>query len=83
MVCDRCVMTVKNILASLGYEHAEVSMGKAEVDADLTAAELDTIGNKLAEVGFMLLENPDDVLVERIKNAVIALVRRDDATGTQ
>ena len=58
MVCDRCVMTVKNILASLGYEHAEVSMGKAEVDADLTAAELDTIGNK---------------------NAVIALVRRDDA----
>lgn len=79
MVCDRCVMTVKNILASLGYANAEVAMGNAEVDADLTAAELDTIGRKLADVGFELLKNPEDVLVERIKNAVIALVRRDDA----
>lgn len=79
MVCDRCVMTVKNILASLGYGHAVVTMGKAEMDADLTTEEMGAIGHKLAEVGFMLLENPDDVLVERIKNAVIALVRRDDA----
>lgn len=78
MVCDRCVMTVRQIVASSGMTDAKVEMGKVTFAGELSPEKIAEIGQKLGDVGFELLKNPEDVLVERVKNAVIELVRSDD-----
>lgn len=78
MVCDRCVMTVRQIVASSGIADAKVEMGKVMLTGELSPEKIAEIGQKLSDVGFELLKNPEDVLVERVKNAVIELVRSDD-----
>ena len=78
MVCPRCVMAVTSVLQSLGYNVAQVNIGNATVTDDLTASQLDTLDAHLRKIGFELLRNEDDALVERIKTAVIFLSRRDD-----
>ena len=76
MVCPRCIITVREILTSLGYALADVKLGYAELElSELSAAQLSEINDKLMEVGFELLVDNDYVTVERIKLAVIYFAR--------
>jgi len=78
MVCDRCVASVRTLLAALGYGDARVGMGWAAVPDGLGSEQLDAIAQTLEAEGFELLRGSDEALVERIKAALIALARRAD-----
>ena len=78
MVCDRCVASVRALLAVLGYGDARVGMGWADVPDGLDGGQLDAIARALEAEGFELLRGSDETLVERIKAALIALARRAD-----
>ncbi len=80
MVCPRCVMAVRDVLQSLGYTATQVNIGNATVAQDLDAAQLNELDEHLQAIGFELLRNGDEALVERIKTAVIFLSRRDDGS---
>lgn len=71
MVCDRCIMTVKNILDELKIPYHQVELGIVNLPQPLHPDKKPILQQRLYDVGFELLENPVDRLVELIKTAVI------------
>jgi AraC family transcriptional regulator len=69
MVCNRCVITVKNGLEQLGYQSVEVSLGEASFipPAAYNQTELE---NKLSVLGFSLLEDKNIKIVKEVKSIV-------------
>ena len=65
MVCPRCIIAVRGILASEGIKAKTVSLG------DVETAELH-------EMGFELLDDPRSQLVEQIRIAVLKWVRMEE-----
>jgi AraC family transcriptional regulator len=74
MVCDRCVLSVKNQLESLDFVVKDITLGKVDVYPDPTKERLQDISSSLSLLGFELLDREKDQLVERIKNQVIEIV---------
>lgn len=71
MVCDRCIMTVQEVLEDLGLQVSSVSLGKADLEESPDSIELDSIAEKLNEKGFELIREHDQALVEQIKTELI------------
>lgn len=77
MVCPRCVILVREDLTNLGYDVANVALGTADVRFPADGAPLPDpapLRAALHALGFELLTDPQDQLVEQIKAAVIELV---------
>lgn len=74
MVCNRCVMVVREELNKLQLEPTEVVLGEAEIKDDLTTEEKEKLRQNLAALGFELLDDKKAKLVEKIKNAIIEIV---------
>ena len=75
MVCDRCKRVVAEELQKLGYTVHQVNLGEAEVSAKEGNPDLDQIREMLESNGFELLDDRKTQLIEKVKLAVIELVR--------
>lgn len=75
MVCPRCVMAVRDIITSMGYDVIDVSLGSAVIDCNIDDIDLIEVDNRLHAVGFELIFNDDLELTENIKMACIELAR--------
>ena len=71
MVCQRCVLTVENILTELKIPFHKISLGEVDLDQKLSTDELKTIDEALQKVGFELIERRVNKIIEDIKKAVI------------
>ena len=78
MVCIRCQMAVKAELGKLGIKYSYVKIGEAEIIGDLHPDTKEQLKINLQETGLFLIENKKNVLVEKIKNAIIELVHFSD-----
>lgn len=78
MVCDRCIMIVKQQLENLNFEVKDISLGKVELDKVPDAEDLHHIASSFQLLGFELMDKEKDQLVEQIKNKVIELVHYKD-----
>jgi AraC family transcriptional regulator len=78
MVCDRCIMVVRQQLENIGLNVGEVSLGSAEVQPAPDSEQLNLISSQLKLLGFELLDNEKDRMVERIKNLFIEKVHYSD-----
>ena len=77
MVCPRCIILVREDLTSLGYDVAAVALGTADVRFPTDGTPLPEpapLRAALHSLGFELLTDPQDQLVEQIKATVIELV---------
>lgn len=83
MVCDRCIMIVRQQLENFGFKVDEISLGKIEVEPVPDASQLQSIGNALAGLGFELIDKEKDQLVEQIKTQIINLIHYSDLSGMQ
>lgn len=82
MVCDRCRMVVRELFAELGIETRSVELGVVRTAAPV-AEELrkrlgERLGERLRELGFELLDEPRQRIVEQMKTEIIRLVHRDN-----
>lgn len=75
MVCDRCKRVVAEELQKLGYTVHQVNLGEAEVSASEGNPDLEQIREMLESNGFELLDDRKTQLIEKVKLAVIELVR--------
>lgn len=75
MVCPRCIMAVRALLAEEGYAQADVTLGAATVEGVIPAGKIGSIRRRLEEIGFVLIEDPREELAERLRTAVIELAR--------
>ena len=56
MVCNRCIMTVENILKEQNIPINKISLGEVELLEKLTAEKRKTIEAALQKVGFELID---------------------------
>src|ERR1700753_3005071 len=75
MVCDRCKMAVENVLAAQQLHPLSMQLGEVEIDDALTKEQTEKLRTALETLGFELMDDKRSRQIEKIKNAIIALVR--------
>lgn len=78
MVCRHCVKTVERVLSEAGFTVENVALGRASIIdfGGISPREaLPLVGRILKANDFELLTDPDEVLVDEVKHAVIEYVR--------
>lgn len=83
MVCDRCIFAVKKQFEDLGHTINQISLGKVTVVEDLNESELAKLGLSLRNLGFEVISNEKERLIEQIKNVVIAKIHHSDLSELQ
>lgn len=78
MVCDRCIMVVKQQLETLDFHVKDISLGKVDIVPEPDESQLLQISSSLSLVGFELLDSEKQQIVEQIKNIVITKVHHFD-----
>lgn len=78
MVCDRCIMIVKQQIENLGLVVEEISLGKISVHPEPSSNQLQDLSSTFQLLGFELIDKGKDQLVEMIKTEVINLVHYSD-----
>ena len=78
MVCQRCVMTVENILKKEKIPYSKVSLGEVELTRDLSADEVKKVDEDLKQVGFELITGRTNKIVEDIKQLVMEYIALGD-----
>ncbi len=74
MVCNRCIKVVREELEKLHLEVRSIALGEAVVGGDVSSVHND-IKQTLAENGFELIENKKARTIERVKLAILNLIR--------
>lgn len=78
MVCDRCIMVVRQQLQHLDLEVSEISLGTAVVYPDPSENKLREIAASLKVLGFELIDKDKDKLIESIRNTVIEIIHHSN-----
>ena len=75
MVCDRCKMVVKAELEQLGLHPILVELGVVELqELNMDKLQMSSLLKNLQVLGFDLIEDKNNRLVEKIKNLIVDLV---------
>src|SRR5688572_29646311 len=78
MVCDRCILVIKEQLEKAGIGYNQVSLGEVQLDKEPTAEQLTNLNHNLSAIGFELLDDKKEKLIEKIKNIIISLIHRNE-----
>ena len=78
MVCNRCVMVVKQKLEKMKLKIVNVSMGEVELVKPASAKQLSDISVRLQELGFELLDDQKQKQIEKIKTLLIKKTQSGD-----
>lgn len=78
MVCNRCIMVVKQQLTSLGIGYNEVELGQIRLSGPVSEEKVAALKQELNNVGFELVEDRKTSLVTQVKSAIIQFVHTDD-----
>lgn len=70
MVCNRCVMIVKDELQGLGHAAVQVELGVVKLADAATEFDRAKLQQRLTRLGFDLLEDPKRKLAEEVKALV-------------
>ena len=74
MVCTRCIMVVNSALTELEIPYESLELGEVETSENIPEEKLKLLDSYLRPFGLELKENKKNILVEKIKSAVIELV---------
>ena len=78
MVCNRCIMVVQKEFEKMKLQPLHVAMGEVEMKKPLTEKQAKQLNNNLKAVGFELLDDQKQQLIEKIKNLLIQKVQRGE-----
>lgn len=79
MVCNRCIMVVKQELDRQGLHPEKVSLGEVTIKEDkLTAAQQDKLDSALMNLGFERIDDRKGRLIDSIKNKIIQMIHHTD-----
>ena len=71
MVCDRCISTVERILNRLEIPFENISLGEVIPKTAITQKEEKLLNEELQQVGFELISDKNEMIVNRIKSLII------------
>jgi AraC family transcriptional regulator len=78
MVCDRCIMVVNQQLEALGFTVANIVLGQVSIAENPDESQLSKVRAALKLLGFELIDQKREQLVERIKNVIVEMVHHTD-----
>ena len=78
MVCDRCVMVVKQSLESLAINYSHVVLGEVQLEKPLTDEQFIILKSELETLGFELLDDRKASLVNQVKGLIIRYIHCED-----
>lgn len=76
MVCPRCIQAVSQVFASMGITPLDVRLGEVVVGQPLTDQQHADLQRELDALGFVLLDDQQQQLVEKIKSIIIEHVHQ-------
>src|SRR4051812_13102734 len=82
MVCERCIMVVRQELEGHGFQVSTIDLGTASIFPEPAVEQLEKIKAGLNQVGFDLIDDEKSKLSERIKNIIIELIHHSDVLQT-
>ena len=71
MVCNRCIMVVQQQLDKLEIKSTNITLGEIETLNDVSKQKLKQLSQNLARLGFEVLDDARQQLIEKIKNIII------------
>ena len=80
MVCDRCILIVKQRLTALAIDYSAVELGEIKLNSAVTEPQFTALKGELHVLGFELLDDRKASLVTQIKTAVIRYIHSDEDT---
>ena len=78
MVCNRCIMVVKQELENLKLKPLKVSMGEAELSKQPSVKQMQQLNSRLLQLGFEILDDKKHKQIEKIKSLLIRKVQSGD-----
>lgn len=78
MVCSRCILVVKSELEKIGLQPDAVRLGEVEVNRSLTLEEREILDHRFRELGFEILDDKKNRLIEGIKTCVVETIHYTD-----
>ena len=79
MVCDRCIMVVKQLFLDLNIDFHHIQLGQVELKQEPDAQQLEKIRSLLEQHGFELLDDKKSKIVEKIKTTIVSLIHGNEA----
>lgn len=77
MVCDRCRMSVGQVLDNMKVPYRRIDLGEVELTNEPDEKFLADFRNNITPLGFELIEDRNSRVISKIKSAVLDLVRGD------
>lgn len=78
MVCDRCILVVRQQLEKAGIDYKNVQLGEVELGEAPTEQQMQQLKDQLQQLGFEILDDKKSTIVEKIKNTIIQLIQHAD-----
>jgi AraC-like DNA-binding protein len=78
MVCDRCKSIIKTKLDEAGIIYDEVDIGEVTIPQKLSTAQHRKLYASLKHLGFELIDNRKNALIEKLKNSIAMLEKFSD-----
>jgi len=76
MVCDRCIVAVKNEFSDLGLQVSTIQLGEVEIISN-APLNIKLIEQKLKALGFDLIGDQKSQIINKLKTSVIEEIRSD------
>lgn len=80
MVCQRCILAVKQIVELQKIETKNITLGKVELINQLSDEQLNKFKIAIEEIGFELMHSKESIIVDKIKQSLILFYNLDDDT---
>ena len=74
MVCNRCIIVVRQELEKLGFDPVSITLGEVRLKENPTPEQLQSVRNALLAVGFELIDDKKSQLIEQVKGLIIDVV---------
>lgn len=78
MVCNRCKTIVKTELNRIGIAYSTISIGVVSTDEKVSPEKWEQLSEALQKSGFVLIDNKNNKLIEKLKKSVIDLEHYSD-----
>ncbi len=79
MVCNRCIMVVKNELEKLGIQPLFITLGEVELKNNLSDFEKLNLNKHLKTFGFELIDDKKSRLIVQIKSYIIEIIHQQNS----
>src|SRR5690349_19236864 len=75
MVCNRCILVVRQELEKMNLIPVQVNLGEVELSSTVSGGQLQTFNERLKQLGFELLDDQRKKQIEQIKKLLISKVQ--------